>query len=60
VSDDQADHSDIVHVFRASHLSEQLASAPFSPEQVASFRRGVVPDGEAPRLSATGGGGGVV
>jgi hypothetical protein len=36
----------IVHLFRAFHLSEQLSNPPFSPEQVASFRRGIVPDGE--------------
>ena len=36
----------IVHMFRAFHLSEQLASPPFTPEQVTSFSRGVVPDGE--------------
>jgi hypothetical protein len=35
----------IVHLFRAFHLSEQLSRPPFTPEQVASFRRGVVPDG---------------
>jgi hypothetical protein len=36
----------IVHMFRAFHLSEQLSRPPFSPEQVASFSRGIVPDGE--------------
>lgn len=36
----------IVHMFCAFHLSEQLSRPPFSPEQVASFRRGIVPDGE--------------
>ena len=36
----------IVHMFRAFHLSKQLATPPFTPEQVASFSRGVVPDGE--------------
>jgi hypothetical protein len=36
----------IVHLFRVFHLSEQLSSPPFTPEDVASFRRGVVPDGE--------------
>jgi hypothetical protein len=35
----------IVHLFRAFHLSEQLSRPPFTPEQVASFKRGVVPDG---------------
>jgi hypothetical protein len=36
----------IVHLFRALQLSEQLADPPFTPEEVASFSRGVVPDGE--------------
>ena len=36
----------IVHMFCAFHLSEQLSRPPFSPEQVASFNRGIVPDGE--------------
>ena len=36
----------IVHLFRAFHLSEDLARAPFTPEQVARFSSGVVPDGE--------------
>ena len=36
----------IVHMFRAFHLSEQLSRPPFSPEQVATFSRGIVPDGE--------------
>jgi hypothetical protein len=36
----------IVHMFCAFHLSEQLSSPPFTSEQVASFSRGVVPDGE--------------
>jgi hypothetical protein len=36
----------IVHMFCAFHLSEQLSRPPFSPEQVASFTRGIVPDGE--------------
>jgi hypothetical protein len=36
----------IAHMFRAFHLSERLAQPPFSPEQVASFRRGIVPDEE--------------
>jgi hypothetical protein len=36
----------IVHMFRAFHLSEQLSRPPFTPEQVATFSRGVVPDGE--------------
>jgi hypothetical protein len=36
----------IVHLFCAFHLSEQLSRPPFSPEQVASFSRGIVPDGD--------------
>ena len=36
----------IVHMFCAFHLNEQLFGPPFSPEQVASFGRGIVPDGE--------------
>jgi hypothetical protein len=36
----------IVHLFRAFHLSEQLARPPFTPEQVESFSSGAVPDGE--------------
>ena len=36
----------IVHLFRAFHLSEQLARPPFTPEQVESFSKGVVPDGD--------------
>jgi hypothetical protein len=36
----------IVHMFCAFHLSEQLSGPPFTTEQVASFRRGIVPDGE--------------
>ena len=36
----------IVHMFCAFHLSEPLSRPPFTREQVASFRRGVVPDGE--------------
>jgi hypothetical protein len=36
----------IVHMFCAFHLSEQLSRPPFSPEQVASFNRGIVPDGD--------------
>jgi hypothetical protein len=36
----------IVHMFCAFHLSEQLSHPPFSPEQVASFSGGVVPNGE--------------
>jgi hypothetical protein len=36
----------IVHMFCAFHLSEQLSRPPFNREQVASFSRGIVPDGE--------------
>jgi hypothetical protein len=36
----------IVHLFRAFHLREQLSEAPFTPAQVASFGRGVIPEGE--------------
>jgi hypothetical protein len=36
----------IVHLFRVFHLTEELSRPPFTPKQVESFRRGVVPDGE--------------
>lgn len=36
----------IVHLFSAFHLSSDLSRPPFSPEQVSSFSRGVVPDGD--------------
>jgi hypothetical protein len=36
----------IVHLFRAFHLREELSRPPFTPEQVAAFGRGLVPDGE--------------
>jgi hypothetical protein len=36
----------IVHLFCAFHLHEELSRPPFSPEQVASFSRGAMPDGE--------------
>jgi hypothetical protein len=36
----------IVHLFRAFHLTEELSRPPFTQEQVESFSRGVVPDGE--------------
>src|SRR6185312_3190266 len=36
----------IVHLFRAFHLSADLAQPPFTPAQVAAFERGVVPDGD--------------
>jgi hypothetical protein len=36
----------IVHLFRAFHLDRELARPPYTPEQVAAFGRGLVPDGE--------------
>ena len=36
----------IVHLFRVFHLNPELARPPFTPGQVASFERGVVPGGE--------------
>jgi hypothetical protein len=36
----------IAHLFRAFHQRAELASAPFTPEQVALFRSGVVPEGD--------------
>jgi len=36
----------IVHLFRAFHLSKQLSQPPFNPDQVASFSRGAIPEGE--------------
>jgi hypothetical protein len=36
----------IAHLFRAFHLRAELGDPPFRAEQVAAFRRGVVPDGE--------------
>jgi hypothetical protein len=36
----------IVHLFRAFHLDKELARPPYTPEQVAAFGGGVVPDGE--------------
>ena len=36
----------IVHLFCAFHAREELAGPPFTPAQVASFRRGVVPAGD--------------
>ena len=36
----------ISHLFRAFHLDEALARSPFSREQVASFQRGLVPEGD--------------
>jgi len=36
----------IVHLFRAFHLSKQLSQPPFNRDQVASFSRGAIPEGE--------------
>jgi hypothetical protein len=36
----------IAHLFRAFHLDPDLARPPFTPAQVATFGRGLVPDGE--------------
>jgi hypothetical protein len=36
----------IVHLFCAFHLRDELSRPPFTPEQVATFNRGVVPGGE--------------
>jgi hypothetical protein len=36
----------IVHLFRAFQLYEQLAQPPFNQDQVASFSRGDIPEGE--------------
>jgi hypothetical protein len=36
----------IAHLFRAFHEDPQLASAPFTAEQIAQFRTGVVPRGD--------------
>jgi hypothetical protein len=36
----------IVHLFCAFHMREDLSRPPFTPEQVESFGKGVVPDGE--------------
>jgi hypothetical protein len=36
----------ISHLFRAFHLDDTLARAPFTPQQVESFREGIVPDGD--------------
>jgi hypothetical protein len=36
----------IVHLFCAFHLDADLGHPPYTPEQVAAFRRGEVPDGE--------------
>jgi hypothetical protein len=36
----------IVHLFRSLQLYERLAEPPFTPDQVASLTRGVIPEGE--------------
>jgi hypothetical protein len=36
----------IVHLFRTFHLDEKLSESPFNPDQVASFARGVIPEGD--------------
>jgi len=36
----------IVHLFRVFHLNDQLSQPPFTPDQVASLSRGVIPEGE--------------
>jgi hypothetical protein len=36
----------VVHLFCAFYLREELSRPPFTPEQVTSFGRGVVPNGE--------------
>ena len=36
----------IVHLFCAFHARQELAQPPFTPAQVASFDRGVVPAGD--------------
>jgi hypothetical protein len=36
----------IVHLFRVFHLNERLTDAPFTAEQIASFTRGVIPEGD--------------
>jgi hypothetical protein len=36
----------IVHLFRTFQLSKQLSRPPFKPDQVASFSRGLIPEGE--------------
>jgi hypothetical protein len=36
----------IVHLFRVFHLSRQLDESPFTPSQVESFTRGVIPEGK--------------
>lgn len=35
----------IAHLFRAFHLHQELLDPPYTPEQVAAFNLGTVPDG---------------
>ena len=39
----------IAHLFRVFHLNDDLGRPPFTPEQVAAFRRGAVPEGDLGR-----------
>ncbi len=39
----------IAHLFRVFHLDEELARPPFTPDQVAAFSRGAVPEGDLGR-----------
>ena len=36
----------IAHLFRVFHLDKELARPPYTPEQVAAFGRGLVPEGD--------------
>jgi hypothetical protein len=36
----------IAHLFRSFHEDPQLAAPPFTPQQVAQFRAGGVPEGD--------------
>jgi len=36
----------IVHLFRVFHLSKELSEPPFNADQLATFSRGVIPEGE--------------
>jgi hypothetical protein len=36
----------IIHLFRAFQLDERLADPPFTPAQVASIGRGVIPESD--------------
>ena len=39
----------IAHLFRVVHLNGDLVRPPFSPEQIASFSRGALPEGDLGR-----------